>query len=83
MSSGFSEKQGFVGVAQCRGLTKSPSGRSYFVFALKYKSAEEKLTWHESAQLAVSRKGFLRNLLRNKCSAVVCDDHDALIICNN
>ena len=35
MSSGFSEKQGFVGVAQCRGLTKSPSGRSYhcFVFA--------------------------------------------------
>ena len=35
MSSGFSEKQGFVGVAQCRGLTKSPLGRSYhcFVFA--------------------------------------------------
>ena len=33
VSSGFSEKQGFVGVAQCRGLTKSPSGRSYFVFA--------------------------------------------------
>ena len=68
----------------CR-LTKLPLSRSYFVIALKYKSAEEKLTWQESAQLAISRKGFLRNPLRNKCacSAVASDDHDVIIICNN
>ena len=63
-------------VSHSCGLTKPPLGRFYFVFALKYKSAEEKLTWQESAQLAVSRKGFLRNPLRNKCSAVAFDDHD-------
>ena len=70
-------------VSHSCGLTKLSLSRSYFVFALKYESAEEKLTWQELAQLAVSRKGFLRNPLRKKCSAVTCDDHDVIIICNN
>ena len=34
MSSGFRGKQGFVGVAQSRGLKKPSLGRSYLVFAL-------------------------------------------------
>ena len=34
MSSDFSEtEQGFVGVAQSRGLMKPPLGQSYFAFA--------------------------------------------------
>ena len=31
MASGFRENKGFVGVAQSRGLTKPPLGRSFFL----------------------------------------------------